>query len=388
MLPDYWEYSLPTRIVAGPGVLKDLEKEILAVGCKKAFLITDKQMEDLGYVDRVVSSLGKVDVVGVFDEVTPDSEVRLVERGAHLARQAGADYLLALGGGSCIDTAKGINVVMSLGGSLLDYQGFNQINRPLHPLGAIPTTAGTGSEVTQFALVLDRDQHSKITYLSPRLVPSLALLDPEFTLSMPPLLTAASGMDALGHAVESYVSISANPLSRGLAAEAAALVFTHLEKAVREGKDVQSRLGMLLASNLAGLAFSNTMVGCAHALAHALGGIKGIPHALAVGLLLPAAVLFNGEGSGYLLYEDLTLRLFGLKGKEAPRVLAEKIRQLMNRCRLPGSLAEAGLTREDFPAVAEMALTDGAMYTNPREAGEEELLGLLEAAYRGNRTSG
>ena len=386
MLPEYWEYSLPTRIVAGAGVLRDLEKEILAKGKNRVFLITDKHLESLGYIDRVVNALKAVEVVGVFDEVTPDSEVKLVERGAHLARQAGADYLLALGGGSCIDTAKAINVVLSLGGNLLDYQGFNQINQPLYPLGAIPTTAGTGSEVTQFALVLDRDQKSKITFLSPRLVPSLALLDPELTLTLPPFMTAASGMDALGHAVESYVSISTNPLARGLAAEAAALIFTHLERAVRDGKDVQDRLGMLLASNLAGQAFSYTMVGCAHALAHALGGLTGMPHALAVGLMLPYVILYNGEDQGYQLYEDLTLRLFGIRGKESHRVLADKVRQLTARCKLPGSLAEAGLNGEDIPAVAELALTDGALYTNPREAGEEELLALLNAAYEGKGT--
>lgn len=386
MLPEYWEYSLPTRIVAGAGVLRDLEKEILAKGKNRVFLITDKHLESLGYIDRVVNALKAVEVVGVFDEVTPDSEVKLVERGAHLARQAGADYLLALGGGSCIDTAKAINVVLSLGGNLLDYQGFNQINQPLYPLGAIPTTAGTGSEVTQFSLVLDREQKSKITFLSPHLVPSLALLDPELTLTLPPFMTAASGMDALGHAVESYVSISTNPLARGLAAEAAALIFTHLERAVRDGKDVQDRLGMLLASNLAGQAFSYTMVGCAHALAHALGGLTGMPHALAVGLMLPYVILYNGEDQGYQLYEDLTLRLFGIRGKEAPRVLADKVRQLTARCKLPGSLAEAGLNGEDIPAVAELALTDGALYTNPREAGEEELLALLNAAYEGKGT--
>jgi alcohol dehydrogenase len=381
MLPAYWEYTLPTRIVAGSGCLRDLEKEILAAGKKKVFLITDKNLEDLRYTDKIAALLQKVELVGVFDEVTPDSEVKLAERGALLARQAGADYLLALGGGSCIDTAKGINIVLSLGGSLLDYEGFNQINRPLTPLGVIPTTAGTGSEVTQFAVILNRELNQKITFLSPHITPALALLDPDLTLSLPPNLTASTGMDALGHAVEAFVSTSTNPLSQGLACEAAALIFTYLEKACREGSNIQYRLGMLMASNLAGLAFSSTMVGCAHALAHALGGLKNVPHALAVGLLLPHGILFNGAGDGYQLYEGLTMRLFGVKGQDAPDVLADKIWQLMAKCRLPLRLSELGVAREDLPAVAELAAIDGAMYTNPREAGEEELLAVLSKAY-------
>lgn len=381
MLPAYWEYSLPTRIVAGPGCLRDLEKEILAVGKKKIFLITDKPLENLGYIDKIAANLHKVELVGVFDEVTPDSEVKLAEKGALLARQTGADYLLALGGGSCIDTAKGINIVLSLGGSLLDYEGFNQINRPLTPMGAIPTTAGTGSEVTQFAVILNRDRNQKLTFLSPHITPTLALLDPQLTISLPPALTASTGMDALGHAVESFVSTSTNPLSRGLASEAAALIFTYLEKACKEGDNLQHRLGMLLASNLGGLAFSNTMVGCVHAMAHALGGLKGVPHALAVGLLLPHGVLFNGAGEEYGLYEDLTLRLFGVKGKDAPKILADKIWQLMGKCRLPLRLSELGVAKEDLPRAAELAAMDGAMYTNPREAGEAELLAVLLSAY-------
>ncbi len=381
MLPAYWEYALPTRIVAGPGCLRDLEKEILAAGKKKVFLITDKYLEDLGYIDKIAALLHSVELVGVFDEVTPDSEVKLTERGALLARQAGADYLLALGGGSCIDTAKGINIVLSLGGGLLDYEGFNQIDRPLTPLGVIPTTAGTGSEVTQFAVILNREMNQKITFLSPHITPALALLDPALTLTLPPGLTASTGMDALGHAVEAFVSTSTNPLSQGLASEAASLVFTYLDKAYREGDNIQYRLGMLMASNLAGLAFSNTMVGCVHALAHALGGLSSVPHALAVGLLLPHGILFNGAGEGYQSYEGLTMRLFGAKGKEAPTILADKIWQLMAKCRLPLRLADLGVLREDLPAVAELAAIDGAMYTNPREAGEEELLAVLSAAY-------
>jgi alcohol dehydrogenase len=245
----------------------------------------------------------------------------------------------------------------------------------------IPTTAGTGSEVTQYAVILSQERGQKVTFLSPHITPTLALLDPALTLSLPPALTASTGMDALGHAVESYVSVSTNPLSQGLASEAAALIFTYLDKAYREGDNIQYRLGMLMASNLAGLAFSNTMVGCVHALAHALGGLKGVPHALAVGLLLPHGILFNGTGEGYQLYEGLTMRLFGVKGKDAPNVLADKIWQLMAKCRLPLRLAELGVSREDLPAVAAFAASDGAMYTNPREAGEEELLAVLSAAY-------
>jgi alcohol dehydrogenase len=377
-LSEYWQFHLPTRIVSGAGVLQDLEKEILATGNSRVFLITDKSIEEAGIVEKVTASLKSLKPVGIFNEVTPNSEVSQVERGAALAREAGADYLLAVGGGSCIDTAKALNLVFSLGGKLLDYEGFGQITQPLAPLAAIPTTAGTGSEVTQYSIILDSERHAKLTFLSPYLVPTLALLDPELTLSLPPGLTASTGMDALGHAMESYVSTSSSPLARGLAVEACDLIFKSLVKAVRQGRDVEARMTMLLASNLAGIAFSNSMVGCVHAMAHALGGTHNIPHAVAVGLLLPHGILFNGEGN--LLYADLSAKLFGSRGDEPAAVLSVKVSQLLADCDLPRRLSQLGITIDDLPAVAEDAAVDGALFTNPREADADDLLKILKSA--------
>lgn len=381
MIPDYWQLYLPTRVISGAGVLKDLEKEILATGKRKIFLVTDKVLEEKGFVEKIRSSLSEAELVAVFNEVTPNSEVKQVEKGALLAKESGADYILALGGGSCIDTAKGINIVFSLGGSLLDYEGFGQIDTPLNPMGAIPTTAGTGSEVTQFAIILDAERNSKLSFLSPFITPTLAILDPELTLSLPPSLTATTGMDALGHAIESFVSTSTNPFTQGLAIESCQLIFNNLAKSVQDGKNIESRTAMLLASNLAGMAFSNSMVGCVHALAHVLGGLKNIPHATAVGLLLPYGILFNGKDEGYKSYEDLTQKLWGIKGKEAPAFLAEKVSTLLDKCGLSRKLSQLGIKESDLPAIAEEASVDGAAYTNPREAGPEEMLSILKKAY-------
>jgi alcohol dehydrogenase len=331
-----------------------------------------------GVADRVISALKNVEVTGIFDEVTPDSETTLVEKGAGLAREAGADYLLAVGGGSCIDTAKAINIVFTTGGDLRDYEGFGLINSPLTPLAAVPTTAGTGSEVTQYALILDKQNRYKISFLSPYLSPALAVLDPEMTVSLPPALTASTGMDALGHAVESFVSSSSGPFARGLAAEACALIFNHLPQSVADGNDLGHRMAMLLASNLAGIAFSISMVGCAHALAHALGALKGVPHAVAVGLMLPHSIRYNSK-EGADPYAGLSFRLFG--GSAGSELLADKVSWLLQECGLPLRLSELDLSKDDLAAVAESAAVDGAMYTNPRAAGPEELLALLRDAW-------
>lgn len=382
MLPDYWQFYMPTRIVAGAGVLRDLENEILATGSSRPFLVTDRQIRAVGLVEKLASALGSLELVGIFDEVPANSEVSLVEKGAAAAREAGADILVTLGGGSCIDTAKAMNIVLSLGGTLLDYEGFGQINSPLRPLAAIPTTAGTGSESTQYAVILDGMRHTKVTFLSPHLTPAIAVLDPELTLSLPPSLTASTGMDALGHAMESYASTSGSPMARGLATEACAMIFDNLEKAVHNGDDLQARYSMLLASNMAGIAFSNSMVGCVHAMAHALGALKGVPHALAVGLMLPYGIKYNGEGEGFRIYDALAGMLLGKRGEGSPEMLAERISSLLEACGLPRRLRDiGGIEEEDLPSVAEEAAVDGAMYTNPREAGPEELLALLKKAF-------
>ncbi len=377
-MSDYWQFYLPTRIIAGPGTLQDLPEHILASEHRRVFLITDRVLRQNGIVDKVVSVLKGVEMAGIFDEVTPDSEVALVEKAARLAGETGADYLLAVGGGSCIDTAKAVNLVLSRGGNLRDYEGFGQINTPLGPMAAIPTTAGTGSEVTQYALILDKQNHYKITFLSPYLAPALAILDPELTISMPPGLTAATGMDALGHAVESFVSTSTGPLARGLATEACELIFRNLPRAVAAGDDLAARLAMLLASNLAGIAFSNALVGCAHALAHALGALREVPHGVAVGLMLPHSIRFNSRQEPDP-YRELTCRLFG--STAGGEMLADMITRLLQECNLPYRLSQLGLAEDDLPAVAGSASVDGAMYTNPRLADAEDLLVILQSAY-------
>ena len=380
ILQDYWQFQLPTRIICGQGTAGDLEKEIMATGAKNVFFVTDQTMLHCGLLEQVTSKLRQLKPVGFFTEVLPNSEVSQAEEGARAAKNAGADFLVALGGGSCIDTAKAINIVLSLGGSLLDYEGFNQINQPLMPLAAIPTTAGTGSEVTQYSVILCRQRKNKLTFLSPYLTPTLAILDPELTVSLPSSLTASTGLDALAHAVESYVSLSGSNLARGLAVEACELIFSNLEKAVAYGADLEARQAMLLASNLAGIAFSNTMVGCVHAMAHALGGLYGIPHGVAVGLLLPHGIIFNGMSEGYKAYSGLAGKLFGEYGTRAPVDLAEKIWSLLNNCGLPHRLSSLGLEEKDLAAVAEEAISDGAMYTNPREAESSDLLNILKSA--------
>jgi alcohol dehydrogenase len=382
----FFEFFTPTRLLAGTGLVRGLGQELARFGYKRCFLVTDRHLQQAGLVDRVLAGLAgsPVEVAGIFADVLPDSGVAVVEQCAALAREANPDLILALGGGSAMDTAKAANLLLSLGGRLLDYEGFGLIDTPLRPLAAIPTTAGSGSEVTRFAVIKDEDRQAKLTFLSPYLAPSLAVLDAELTLDLPPLLTAATGMDALTHAVEAHLSTEANPLASGLALAAIRQIYHNLPRVVADGRDVGGRHAMLIAATMAGMAFSSTMVGVVHAAAHACGGLYGVPHGLANAILLPCGMRYNLPVATEKLAEigeAMGVAKAGLTRDEAALAAIEAVEQLRKRCGVGGTLREAGVPREGLEAVAELAAVDGAVYTNPREAGAEEILHLLHEAY-------
>ncbi len=386
MLPEYFEFFVPTRIVAGRGVSESLGQEMEKLGVRRAFVVTDKVLVQLGLVQKVLDGLAgsAVKVAGIFDEVRPNSEVSLVEKGVGLARAAGADVLVAIGGGSNIDTAKGMNIILSEGGHLLDYEGFGVITRPLKPLVAIPTTAGTGSEVTQFAVIKHEAIHTKLSFSSPYLAPNLAILDPELTVNMPPKLTASTGMDALTHAVEAYVSTSWNPIADGLALEAIRIIGANLVEATTNGGNLEARYQMLVASTMAGMAFSSGMVGCVHAMAHAAGGLYDVPHGIANSILLPYGMEYNLEARPEK-FREIARTLGNDVEDQDPKAggwaAIEAVFDLAERCGLPRALREAGVPEEGVPKMAEAAMVDGAIFTNPRPAEYDEILAVLKKAY-------
>ncbi len=385
-LPQLFEFQVRPRILYGPASVREIGFEANKLGGTRAFIVTDKVLRQVGLAQRVANGLdgSGVALVGIFDDVPPNSEVQVVEQGAALAREAGCDLLIALGGGSVMDTAKGMNLLLTEGGNLLDYEGAGLLTRPLGPFIAIPTTAGTGSEVTIAAVIRDEAQGLKLEFNSPFMMPDVAILDPELTLSLPPGLTAATGMDALTHAIEAIISLGAQPLSDALAFGAIKLIIANLRQAVHHGDDLEVRGNMLLASNMAGIAFSNSMLGIVHAMAHPCGGRYGVPHGIANSILLPFGMEYNLPACAPLLADvaaSLGVDTRDLDDETAARAGIAAVRQLSVDCGLPTRLSEVGVPRDGLAQLAADSQGDAMMFTNPNPAGEEDVLALYERAF-------
>jgi alcohol dehydrogenase class IV len=387
-LPDFFEFLIRPRVLYGPGVVREVGFEARKIGGTRAVIVTDKVLRQIGLVNRVVEGLAGsgVEMVGIFDDVPPNSEVQVVNRGAALAQEWDCDVLIAIGGGSVIDTAKGMNIVLSEGGSILDYEGAGLLNRPLRPLIAIPTTAGTGSEITIAAVIKDDARGIKLEFSSPFIPPNVAILDPELTLGLPPGLTASTGMDALTHAIEAYLSPYGEPISDALGLHAIRMIAANLPQAVHHGDDLEARGNMLLASALAGMSFSNALCGVVHAMAHACGGRFGVPHGVANAILLPFGMEFNLEAATPRLAEvaaALGVDVVGRKldAESAARAGIAAVRKLSSDCGLPSRLGQVSVSRDGFAEMAGDALGDAMMLSNPRQASEEEIVALYERAF-------
>ncbi|MCI0499944.1 MAG: iron-containing alcohol dehydrogenase, partial [Planctomycetales bacterium] len=339
---------------------------------------------ETGLVDEVKKKMGGI-LAGVYADVPQDSGMEVVDRGAERALSAGADVIVSLGGGSVIDTAKGMCIVVKEGGSFKEFQGMQMLARPQTPHVVIPTTAGTGSEVTSGAVVMDREQGQKIIIFEYFNTPKVAVLDPRMTAKLPPNLTASTGMDALTHAVESYVSQQRNPLSDAAALHAIRLIAKYLPLAVANGSDLAARGQMQIAALLAGWAFSNAMVGLVHAMAHSLGAVTATPHGLANAMLLPHVMRYNCDE-----VEELTADIAGamgvptegMDGRQAAEAAIHAIEALIEKIRLPRRLRDIGIEKNVLEKCAELALADGSIVYNPKIVMEtEEVLGVYMKAY-------
>jgi alcohol dehydrogenase class IV len=299
MLPEYFEFTLPTKLIYGIGILGKLDSALKPFGKRKAILVTDEILMKAGPVEKVKEGFQDSDIaiVCVYDKVPPNSTIKTVEGCARLARKHGCDMIIAVGGGSVIDTAKVANILIVKGGRVNDHMGAYLLDKreTLLPSLFIPTTAGTGSEVTKVAVIADPDHDVKLPFAEDQFLPNLAILDPEVTLSMPPMLTATTGMDALTHAIEAYVDKEWSPASDALALHAVKLISGNILLACARPDNLQARGAMLIGSFLAGVAFSHSMVGMAHGISHALGGVYHIPHGLANALVLPEVMERNLE---------------------------------------------------------------------------------------------
>lgn len=378
-----FNYFGPTKVVFGPGTLVELPLEVAAFG-RRAVLVTDAGVTAAGLADRAREALGSA-LVGTFDAVPQDSGMDVVDRGAAFARSVEADVLVSIGGGSVIDTAKGMCILLTEGGSMRDYQGVQMLTRPQTPHIVVPTTAGTGSEVTAGSVILDREQGQKIINFESYNTPRVAILDPVLTRDLPPELTATTGMDALTHAIESYVSLQRNPISDAAALHAIRLIGRYLPRAVASGGDLTARGQMQIAALLAGWAFSNAMVGLVHAMAHSLGATCGVPHGLANSILLPHVMTFNLEEA-----PDLMADIAGAMGvatrdtppQEAGRAAVVAVYDLLKAIGLDRRLSDLGVAEDRLMECSELSVTDGSIIYNPRMVIDaEEVFHLYRKAF-------
>ena len=375
----------PTRVVFGAGTVRDVGLECKRLGVERAVIVTDKILrEKTDVVTRVQQALG-ARLAGIYDGVVPDTSVQTIDRGAAFAKEKGCDGVISVGGGSSIDTAKGMAIVLTMGGTIRDHQGSQSLGKKQTTHIAVPTTAGTGSEVSQYAVVKDVDAHEKMHYADDHIVPDAAVLDPELTLGMPRGLTAATGADALTHAIEAYQSINRNPMSDALALGAIRLIAEHLPRACEDGSDLAARGQMLVAANLAGMAFNVSGVGLVHAMAHIVGARYGVHHGTANAICLPHVMRFNADELGPRLRDiagALGVEIAGLSIEAAAQAAADAVARLQARIGLPAHLREVGVPENELDACAEQSLSDGAIVYNGKFAADKDLvLGVYRAAY-------
>lgn len=380
-----YQFQTPTKIISGIGSTAEIIKELNDLHAKKVLLITDPGLVQAGVAQQVVEMLKQAAVeVEIFDAVEPDPSIQVATKAAEMAKNVKANVLIALGGGSAIDTAKSAALLVTNGGYLKDYAGVNKVVKPILPLIAVPTTAGTGSEVTIFAVMSDPEKQEKFTISSALIAPAVAVLDPLLTLKLPPSVTAFTGMDALTHAIEAFTSSIAQPPTDALALSAIKLVLKHLPVAVGRGDNIKARDGMLQASLLAGIAFNNAFLGLAHAIASPLGGHFHVPHGLANAVMLPYVMEYNLP-TAVRRYAEIGCAL-GLQAVgDTPRAVAEKtvaaITQLARDINIPEKLSNIGAKEELLPLVARDALKSIQLKFNVRNASEKEILALLQKAY-------
>jgi alcohol dehydrogenase class IV len=390
---DFYQYAAPTRVIAGRDLLESTGFEFQKEGAHRVFIVTDEVIRGTGLVERVEAGVadGGLEVAGVFDEVPQDSSTQVVDRCAAAAKEAGADSFLAVGGGSVMDTAKVANAVFTHGGTAREQEGFflmprsdDGMGRPLDiaPLACIPTTAGTGSEVSIVAVIKDPEQKIKLEIADFPLFPRLAILDPETTRTLPPRIAAATGMDAMTHAVEGYTGTDWSPHQDARSLQALRLMRDNLERAVERGEeDEEARGNMLVAASLA----ININLGAVHALSHPVGAHYGVPHGLANAIHLPHVIRFNSAGGSDIAdrFRDVN-ELLGLESggsdEEVGETLAGYVTELVARLGLPTRLSEAGVPEEGIPVLVDGAMGDATSLLNPREVGEEDYAELYRRA--------
>lgn len=382
-----FEYHPRTRVIFGAGTVARVGELAASLGGHSVLLVTDRGLVTAGHAQRVEQALQKAGLgVVTYAGVHENPTTRDVQDCLEVARAAGVDLFVGLGGGSSMDTAKGCNLLLTHGGAIRDYWGVGKATRPMLPLIAIPTTAGTGSECQSAALIADEHSHQKMACLAPGIAARIALLDPELTVSQPPRVTACTGIDAVAHAVETAVTRKRTPFSALYSREALRLTAGSFGQVMRQPLDLEARGRMLLGAAFAGTAIENSMLGAAHSAANPLTAHYNVIHGQAVGLMLPAVIRYNaGDPAVLELYAELAaaVPLAGaVDGPEAAcRALVRRVESLLDEAGMPRSLAECGVPRTAIPMLAAEAARQWTAAFNPRLVGVEDFVRLYEAAF-------
>jgi alcohol dehydrogenase len=392
VIPQYYQFDCPVKILSGHKALSNLPYEADLMGLKKAMVVTDPGVVAAGLLKHLKSAIEgtKFKLGAIYDKTPPDSSNHVANEVAEIYRKNKCDCLLAIGGGSCIDTAKAANIVISEEtDDLMKFQGADNLTKPTKPMIVIPTTAGTGSEVTLAAVIRNVDTDRKMPFMSDRLYPRLAIIDPVMTMTMPPKVTAATGMDALTHAIEAYYGLQKNPISDALALSAIDLTFQYLAACTEKGSDKEARLAMANAALIAGIAFSNSMVGIVHALAHSCGGVAHVPHGVANAILLPFGMEYNlkkaperiATMAQYMGIKDLPDKV-NERAKAAIQAVRDLNKKLNKLSGIPLTLADAGVAEDQLSEIAKASVNDGSCLYNPEDITVKSALAVLKKAYK------
>jgi alcohol dehydrogenase len=368
-------------VVFGPGSLARLGEVARELGGTRVMLVTDPGLEAAGHPRRAVAAVREAGLEAhVFDGVKENPTEREVEAGVVFARTHKVDCIAAVGGGSSMDCAKGVNFLLTNGGRMADYKGHGKATRPMLPSVGVPTTSGTGSEAQSYALITDERTHLKMACGDKKAAFRVSILDPEVTLSQPKSVTAVTGIDAVAHAVEAFVSARRNPLSQVYALAAFRHLEPHFERVMSHPADLAARAAMQLGAHFAGMAIEAAMLGVCHSCANPLTAHYGITHGVAIGVMLPHVIRFNAPAAGDL-YAQLAAETGGANGQPAAEVLADRVTEMLNAAGLPRTLKECGVSDTILPLLAEEANQQWTARFNPRPVDEGDILHLYRAAW-------
>ena len=383
----FFDHQPRTRLVFGAGSVERVGELAREIGARNVLLVTDPGLVAAGHAEHVQRNLRAAGLkITTFDKARENPTTKCVDDCVALAKRARPDLIIGLGGGSAMDTAKGCNFLLTNGGRMQDYRGVGKASKPMLPLIAIPTTAGTGSECQSAAPIVDERTHQKMACLDPKAAARIAILDPRLTLSQPARVTACAGMDAIAHALETAVTTKRNPLSLMYSREAFKLCVKAFAEVLTNPKDVEARGRMLLGAALGGMAIENSMLGAAHAAANPLTAHFGLAHGQAVGLMLPHVVRFNAQqAQPRTVYRELAAaaELTSAAHDHPPQALIERLEALLDLAHLPRRLSDSGGKRELIPLLADEAVRQWTATFNPRPLSKEDFAQLYEAAFGG-----